>query len=90
MNYKLAWVPFLVLILIAVLGLFFPSLPNVEPDAATLEKLSAISGSDSAWMLTAAAFVLLMTPGLAFFMEVWFPPRISFQPCCKALSVWLL
>lgn len=67
MNYKLAWVPFLVLILIAVLGLFFPSLPNVEPDAATLEKLSAISGSDSAWMLTAAAFVLLMTPGLAFF-----------------------
>jgi len=31
----------------------------------------AIDGGDTAWMLVSSAFVLLMTPGLAFFMEAW-------------------
>jgi len=33
---------------------------------------SALNTGDTAWMLTAAAMVLLMIPGLAFFMEAWF------------------
>lgn len=66
MNYKFAWIPFLFLIAITVMGLLIPSLP-AEPSPEVLEKLSHVSQGDTAWMLTAAAFVLLMTPGLAFF-----------------------
>jgi ammonium transporter, Amt family len=66
MNYKFAWIPFLFLIGITLMGLLIPSLP-IEPSPEIAEKLSHISQGDTAWMLTAAAFVLLMTPGLAFF-----------------------
>lgn len=52
--------PFMLLIAISLLGAFFP---NTKP---------AVSGGplvagDVAWMLTATALVLLMTPGLSFF-----------------------
>src|SRR5919197_4252712 len=52
--------PFLVLAAVGVAGVAFrPAPPAVAG--------GAINSGDVAWMLTAAALVLLMTPGLSFF-----------------------
>lgn len=62
MNRKLALIPFLLLMAVVVVSLLVSSPPdNAIAAPATL------SGADTAWMLTATALVLLMTPGLAFF-----------------------
>jgi len=53
--------PFIILALIIVLALVFPSIDTVTV------KDSKIDSGDTAWLLTATALVLLMTPGLAFF-----------------------
>ena len=53
--------PFLLLVLVAVLALFVPQLPNFQGDANTY------SPADIAWILVATALVFIMTPGLAFF-----------------------
>ena len=58
---KLALIPVLVLGLIIALSLFFPSVPG------SITNHPGISFADTAWMLTATALVLIMTPGLAFF-----------------------
>ena len=58
---KLLVVPGLLLFAVLFLCLRFPSVPSSLPVAA------AISAADTAWMLTATALVLIMTPGLAFF-----------------------
>ncbi|WP_207428873.1 ammonium transporter [Pedobacter sp. SYSU D00535] len=52
--------PFILLVVVVVLTLVFPS---VEQSSAK----SAIDSGDTAWMLMSTALVLLMTPGLAFF-----------------------
>jgi Amt family ammonium transporter len=61
MNRRLALVPFILLVLVAVAGMFFS--PSATPPVTPYE----INGADTAWMLTACALVLIMTPGLAFF-----------------------
>jgi Amt family ammonium transporter len=48
------------LILSAALGIIFPGSGEFTEDAS-------LSAGDTAWMLTATALVLLMTPGLGFF-----------------------
>lgn len=53
--------PFLLLIVVIILGLAFPSV-----DANDV-KDSTIDTGDTAWLLVSTALVLLMTPGLAFF-----------------------
>lgn len=58
---NLALFPFLILLLIVVLSLFFPGVQ------AAIQNRPEINFADTAWMLTATAFVLIMTPGLAFF-----------------------
>ncbi len=61
MTRRLALIPFVILLAIIVLSLFFPSLPKpVKPNPE-------INGADIAWMLCATGLVLIMTPGLAFF-----------------------
>ncbi|RKD20322.1 ammonia channel protein [Pelobium manganitolerans] len=60
MAKKLSKIPFVFLAIIVIVGLFFPSVP-AKVDT------SAYNYSDIAWMLTASALVLIMTPGLAFF-----------------------
>ena len=50
-------------ILIAISGLGAANFSNVSTTASS----GAISPADVAWMLTATAFVLFMTPGLSFF-----------------------
>lgn len=61
MESKKSTIPFVLLLLLVVLGLFFPSVPI---DSANGNKYDS---ADVAWMLTSAALVLIMTPGLAFF-----------------------
>jgi Amt family ammonium transporter len=51
---------FAVLIGISLLGVFMPAVP-------TTINTEGIDSGDTAWMLAAAALVLLMTPGLAYF-----------------------
>ena len=53
------FVPFGILIIVAVLALFIPLSPNFDK--------GSYSAADIAWMLAATALVFLMTPGLAFF-----------------------
>lgn len=52
--------PVIFLILVLAMALLAPSGLKTNADAA-------INGADTAWMLTATALVLIMTPGLAFF-----------------------
>jgi Amt family ammonium transporter len=52
---------FIVLTVVCCLGLFYNPVPNLSSTQASL------NAADIAWMLTAAALVLLMTPGLSFF-----------------------
>lgn len=65
MKFK-SYAPFIVLSILALFSLVGSSIPKA-PSPEELIKISAINTGDTAWMLTAAAFVLLMTPGLAFF-----------------------
>lgn len=53
--------PFILLVLVAVLALFVPQLPNFQGDDITY------NSADIAWILIATALVFIMTPGLAFF-----------------------
>src|SRR5208283_5915290 len=59
---KRAVTPFLLLVGLALLALFAPrtSAPPLPPG-------DALNTGNVAWMLTASALVLLMTPGLSFF-----------------------
>lgn len=61
MNRKLALLPFLLLLLLVAATLFF------SPSTTPPEVAHPIDTADTAWMLTAAGLVLIMTPGLAFF-----------------------
>jgi Amt family ammonium transporter len=53
------WGPFLVLTIIAILGLILDGIPK--------ETNFTYNSSDISWMLISSALVLIMTPGLAFF-----------------------
>jgi Amt family ammonium transporter len=55
------YVPFLLVIAILILSFIFP---GTEVHNSTTYHINA---ADTAWMLTATALVLIMTPGLAFF-----------------------
>ena len=55
-------------ILFSVLVLF---VSFFNTDFAVSQNLDMMNQGDIAWMIVASAFVLLMTPGLAFFMEEW-------------------
>ncbi len=63
MSRKKALIPFLLLLAIVLMSLFFPAANKISPATAPV----IIDKADTAWMLTAVALVLLMTPGLAFF-----------------------
>ncbi|QJX46362.1 ammonium transporter [Hymenobacter taeanensis] len=54
----------LTLLVLFVLSAIAAFVPLPHPAAANA---TDINGADTAWMLTASAFVLLMTPGLSFF-----------------------
>ncbi|WP_234733993.1 ammonium transporter [Tellurirhabdus bombi] len=57
---KASYFPLALLLLVSVLGVLYPSVP-------TQIVTEGINAGDTAWMLVAAALVLLMTPGLAYF-----------------------
>lgn len=57
---KKSIIPLLVVVILVVLCLFNPSLPDPS-------KHIEYNGADIAWMLASTALVLIMTPGLAYF-----------------------
>src|SRR5262245_1986198 len=61
MLMKRALTPFFLLVAMAVIAVFLRFQPKPLPPGDTL------NSGDVAWMLTASALVLLMTPGLSFF-----------------------
>ena len=61
MSRKLALIPFGILIGVVLLTLFFPGIPSAVYSGPEL------NSGDTAWMISATALVLFMTPGLAFF-----------------------
>lgn len=52
-------IPFVILVIIAIMGLFTPILPSFSG--------AKYDSADIAWIMVATALVFLMTPGLAFF-----------------------
>lgn len=69
MKGKSSWLFILGLIVIsAILGIVFPGSGEFTEDPA-------LNMGDTAWMLTATALVLLMTPGLGFFYGGMIHPR---------------
>jgi Amt family ammonium transporter len=58
---RLSIFPFLILVTISILGVFFADIPTKPMPT------DGIVAGDVAWMLGAAGLVLLMTPGLALF-----------------------
>ncbi len=60
MAKKLSKIPFVFLAIIAILTVLFPSVPKIMWEGE-------YNHADIAWMLSATALVLIMTPGLAFF-----------------------
>lgn len=61
MSRRLAILPFLLLLAVVIVSVVFPTTSSGSGAGAE------INGADTAWMLTATALVLIMTPGLAFF-----------------------
>ena len=53
--------PFLLLVIVAIIGLFVKQAPNFEAPA------NLYNNADIAWIIVATALVFIMTPGLAFF-----------------------
>ncbi|MEO7120131.1 MAG: ammonium transporter [Ginsengibacter sp.] len=53
-------IPFTVLMVVAIISIFIPSIANFNDGGK-------YSSADIAWMMVATALVFLMTPGLAFF-----------------------
>jgi ammonium transporter, Amt family len=62
------WFILLALIIAAILGIIIPGSKSSPDDPA-------LSAGDTAWMLSATAMVLLMTPGLAFFYGGMIQPK---------------
>jgi ammonium transporter, Amt family len=60
MKQKLSSVPFIILVIVSILGAIFGSIPGPLVT-------EGINSGDTAWMLASSALVLLMTPGLALF-----------------------
>ena len=54
-------IPFILLSIFAIVALLPFGSPSMAPGQAKID------AGDTAWMLTASALVLLMTPGLSFF-----------------------
>ncbi|HYW34063.1 MAG TPA: ammonium transporter, partial [Balneolaceae bacterium] len=61
MTKRYAIIPFILLIIVVIFSLFFPGLPK------NVSAFKNINTGDTAWMLVSTAFVLVMTPGLAYF-----------------------
>lgn len=61
MTKRFAVIPFALLLLVVLLSLFFPGLPEHMAGS------DQINFADTAWLLVSTALVLLMTPGLAYF-----------------------
>lgn len=57
---KKSTVPLILLLIVSVMAVFMPAIP-------TTLNTEGMNSGDVAWMLAAAALVLLMTPGLAYF-----------------------
>lgn len=54
------YLPFIFLAIVAIVGIFIPTLPNFADT-------SKYNSADIAWILVASSLVFLMTPGLSFF-----------------------
>ena len=71
MKVGLKWkVAFAIITLVAFAGLFWKPVVDI-PNTGEFLSEENIVNSDVAWILAAAGLVLLMTPGLSFFMEEW-------------------
>ncbi len=68
MNKK-AYIPLIILLAVSFLAVFMPAVPTQILTEGKFPNGTdwKLNGGDIAWMLTATAFVLLMTPGLAYF-----------------------
>jgi len=84
MKIEKRWiVSFSVVSLVALLGMFWPKEVQTAKIAAQFGTISQLNFADVAWMLTASCLVLLMTPGLSFFMVVWLEKKCNFNNAPK-------
>ena len=74
------WYILALLVIIAILGIIIPT-------GLGEQDYSNLSAGDTAWMLTATALVLLMTPGLAFFYGGMAQSRNIISTMLQSLSL---
>lgn len=85
MKIEKRWIiSFIIIAVVSVAGLLWPE-SSATLDASRFLGEDKIVGADVAWILCASGLVLLMTPGLSFFMAVWWVKRILSPPCCRVL-----
>lgn len=75
-----AIVSFVLVACVCILGLFMPQ------STVGLHSGDPINGADTAWVMVAAALVLIMTPGLGFFMVEW-PAEKYYLYCFSKCSL---
>lgn len=84
MKIEKRWIiSFLIISTVAITGLFWPHQNAVIGEY--FDSQENLNFADIAWLLTASCLVLLMTPGLSFFMEEWLVKKMLFLPCSKVL-----
>ena len=67
MTIKCKWMVLLILLTVSILGL---------PVTAAAADAPAIDTGDTAFIIICTALVMIMTPGLHFFMGEWFEKRM--------------
>ena len=96
MKIERRWVvSFALIAIVSIVALFWSNISSAIFSNTTPTGLAdnflpkdSYNPADTAWVLTSACLVLLMTPGLSFFTEVWLVRKILFQPCFNPLFVW--
>ena len=56
---------------VCTIGAFWPTVTENNYVLSEFGTIDHIVPADVAWMLTSSCLVLIMTPGLSFFMAVW-------------------
>lgn len=68
MKIENRWIAsFALITIVSIVALFWPEAEQTTEIMSKFGSMEDISGADTAWVLTSACLVLLMTPGLSFF-----------------------
>jgi Amt family ammonium transporter len=72
MKTERRWIiSFIIISIVCIIGAFWPTVTKNNYVVTKFGTTKDIVPADVAWMLTSCCLVLIMTPGLSFFMAEW-------------------